>query len=179
MNVLDSMDLESLIQRAKNNDPTALEHLVLAHGELWIDEHLYSVGMTNPMIAERAKAQGLTRADKIIADSAEPKSIAEINATGGLHVRPTKKGADSVRAGLQILTRYPLRVTRRSVGLIKELKSYKWKEDRDGNQLNEPIDKFNHAIDALRYYALECLKEQRPTKYRATIGDTTNDKYSL
>lgn len=161
------------------NDPTAIVHAGLAHGFLYVDLEAYATDMDNPTIAQVLKDAGCTIYSTIIADSAEPKSIAEINATGGLHVKATKKGADSVRAGLQILTRYPIRVTRRSVGLIKELKSYKWKEDRDGNQLNEPIDKFNHAIDALRYYALECLKEQRPTKYRATIGDTTNDKYSL
>ena len=161
------------------NDPTAIVHAGLAHGCLYVDLEEYATGMDNPAIAHSLKDNGCNVYSVIIADSAEPKSISEINATGGLHVRATKKGADSIRAGLQILTRYPIRVTRRSVGLHKEFRSYKWKEDRNGNQLNEPVDAYNHAIDALRYYALECLKEQKPVKYRARHGDTLRDKYSV
>lgn len=153
------------------NDPTAIVHAGMNGGYLYVDCELYETAIDNPTIAHVLKAGGCNIYSTIIADSAEPKSIAEINSAGGLHVRPATKGADSIRAGLQILTRYPLRITRRSVGLAKELKSYKWKQDRNGDQLNEPIDKYNHAIDALRYYALECLKEAKPVKYRAHVSE--------
>ena len=139
------------------NDPTALVHLVLAHGEIWLDEILYSVGMTNPMIAERAKAAGLTRADNIVADSAEPKSIAELRSMG-LSVEACVKGADSVINGIDIMSRYTINVTQRSTGLRKELLNYKWKVTKDGITTNEPVDCFNHAIDAARYGALKILK---------------------
>jgi phage terminase large subunit len=139
------------------NDPTALIHLILAHGELWMDELLYNTGMTNPMIAERAKAQGLSRADVIIADSAEPKSIRELNNLG-LYVEACVKGADSIKNGIDILQRYTLNVTRRSTGLRKEFLNYKWKVTKDGITTNEPVDCFNHAIDAVRYGALARLK---------------------
>ena len=86
----------------------------------------------------------------IVADSAEPKSIDEIHGYG-LNIHPARKGADSVRAGIQFLHAHPLLVTSRSTNLIKELRNYKWKEDKNGKQLNEPVDTFNHAIDALRY----------------------------
>ena len=151
------------------NDPTAIVRAGLAHGYLYADLEAYDTGLDNPTIARHLRAQGCNIYSPIVADSAEPKSIAEINAFG-LHVRPTTKGADSIRNGLQILTRYPLRVTRRSKGLIRELKAYKWKQGRDGEQLNEPVDAFNHAIDALRYYALSFLAEKRPTHYRAGRG---------
>ena len=139
------------------NDPTALVHLVLAHGELWLDELIYTTGMTNPMIAERAKALGLTRADTIIADSAEPKSIRELNNLG-LNVEACVKGADSVINGIDIMKRYVLNVTRRSGGTRKELQNYKWRVTKDGVTTNEPVDCFNHAIDAARYGALARLK---------------------
>lgn len=139
------------------NDPTALIHLVLAHGELWMDELLYATGMTNPMIAERAKAQGLTRQDTIIADSAEPKSIRELNSMG-LMVEACVKGADSIKNGIDILQRYTINVTRQSTGLRKELLNYKWRVTKDGITTNEPVDCFNHAIDAVRYGALARLK---------------------
>lgn len=139
------------------NDPTTLQHLILAHGEIWTDELLYSTGMTNPMIAERAKAAGITRNDVIIADSAEPKSNAELR-NMGLNVQACVKGADSIINGIDILKRYTWNVTRNSTGLRKELLNYKWLVTKDGVTTNKPVDCFNHAIDAIRYGALQRLK---------------------
>ena len=137
-------------------DPTALVHLVLAHGEIWTDEVIYRTGMTNPDIAQAMKEAGLTGRDEIVADSAEPKSIAELNRMG-YFIKPCKKGADSISNGIDILKRYTWNVTRRSAGLRKELLAYKWKTDRNGDMTNQPIDAFNHAIDAVRYAASETL----------------------
>lgn len=150
------------------NDPTALVHCVIAHGELWTDLEIYDVGLTNPMIAEKAREAGITKANQIIADSAEPKSIEELR-NAGLWVIPTVKGKDSIMVGIDILHRYKWNVTRRSVGLIEELQSYKWKKDRDGKKTNIPIDKYNHAIDATRYFALMRLNVKRLGGAKARI----------
>lgn len=150
------------------NDPTALVHCIIAHGELWTDLEIYETGLTNPMIAENAKEAGLTKADQIIADSAEPKSIAELR-NAGLWVIPTVKGGDSITVGIDILHRYKWNVTRRSIGMIEELQSYKWKRDRDGKKTNTPVDKFNHAIDATRYFALMRLNVRRAGGAKARI----------
>lgn len=150
------------------NDPTALVHCVIAHGELWTDLEIYETGLTNPMIAEKTKEAGITKADQIIADSAEPKSITELR-NAGLWVIPTVKGKDSIMVGIDILHRYKWNVTRRSVGLIEELQSYKWKKDRDGKKTNIPIDKYNHAIDATRYFALMRLNVKRLGGAKARI----------
>lgn len=139
------------------NDPTALLHVVQAHGELWVDELLYATDMTNPDIAEVIKGAGVRAIDDVIADCAEPKSIKELQNLGVRGVKPCVKGADSIKNGIDILKRYTLNVTRRSTGLRKELLAYKWKTDRDGNTTSQPIDSFNHAIDALRYVALDKL----------------------
>lgn len=137
-------------------DPTALVHLVLSHGEIWTDELIYQTGLTNPDIARLMKEAGLTGRDEVIADSAEPKSIAELNRMG-YFIKACKKGADSISNGIDILKRYTWNVTRRSAGLRKELLAYKWKTDRNGDMTNQPIDAFNHAIDAVRYAASETL----------------------
>lgn len=150
------------------NDPTALVHCIIAHGELWTDLEIYETGLTNPMIAENAKEAGLTKADQIIADSAEPKSIAELR-NAGLWVIPTVKGGDSITVGIDILHRYKWNVTRRSIGMIEELQSYKWKKDRDGKKTNTPVDKFNHAIDATRYFALMRLNVRRVGGAKARV----------
>lgn len=148
------------------NDPTALVKVVLAHGELYVDLLIYDTGLTNPKIAEKAKAEGVTRKTQIIADSAEPKSIAELNNLG-LWVVPTLKGKDSILLGIDILQRYKINVTRRSTALIEELQSYKWEENKDGKKTNKPIDDFNHAIDALRYFAIMKLNVKRRSSPKA------------
>lgn len=150
------------------NDPSALEHVVLAHGEIWTDEVLYDTGYTNPMLARAMREAGLTRKDMVIADSAEPKSIAELKAEG-LWVVPSVKGKDSINVGIDILRRYKWHVTRRSVGLIENLKAYKWAKDRDGNKTNKPEDDNNHGIDAVRYVALNRLNIQRRGTAKATV----------
>ncbi len=145
------------------NDPSALEHVVQAHGDLWIDEDIYSTGLTNPDIASRAHGAGIGGEDQIIADCAEPKSIAELRAHG-LWVTPSPKGQDSIVSGLDILKRYRLHVTRRSAGIIANLRSYQWGKDRDGNMTNKPEDKNNHGIDAIRYVALAKLPQHREVR---------------
>lgn len=148
------------------NDPTALVKVVLAHGELYVDLLIYETGLTNPKIAEKAKAEGVTRKTQIVADSAEPKSIAELNNLG-LWVVPALKGKDSILLGIDILQRYKINVTRRSTALIEELQSYKWEENKDGKKTNKPIDDFNHAIDALRYFAIMKLNVRRRSSPKA------------
>ena len=145
------------------NDPSALEHVVEAHGDLWVDELLYSTGLTNPDIAQRAKGEGLTSQDNIIADCAEPKSIRELQAQG-LWVSASPKGADSIVSGLDILRRYKIHFTRRSQGIIQNARSYRWAKDRDGNATNKPEDRNNHGIDAIRYVALARLAQRREAR---------------
>lgn len=138
-------------------DPTAIVAVYLNDGKLWIDELCYKRGMTNDKIADFLRGrQGLT-----IADSAEMKSITEIYNYGIRTIEPAKKGADSVRNGIDVMRRYELMVTKTSLNLIYELRNYKWKENKiTGELTGEPVDKFNHCIDAARYVALNRLAER-------------------
>lgn len=150
------------------NDPTTLVDLRLAHGEIWVDLLMYETGMTNPDIAEECKAQGFTRRHQIIADCAEPKSIAELVALG-INVIPSVKGKDSIINGIDILRRYKIHITRRSQPLVEEFKQYKWKTLKTGEATNEPIEKWNHGIDAMRYVASMRLRAARSGTARATV----------
>lgn len=151
-----------------NCDPTAIETMCLAHGDLWVDELCYQTGLTNPDICRVLRDAHLTRNDLIIADSAEPKSIAEIRA-GGFNVQPCAKGADSILNGIDLLRRYKIHITRRSVGVRGEVLKYKWQVDRDGNTLNKPIGLFDHAMDAIRYVAMARLPMRATGRARAHI----------
>lgn len=142
------------------NDPTTAIDVYLSGGELYLDELLYEYALTNPQIKDELIKRGHNPTTEIIADSAEPKSIAELNILG-LRVMGAPKGPDSVDAGIQILKRYPLNITYRSTNLRREQRAYKWDTDKDGKQLNKPIDAFNHGWDAVRYLALRKLKLRR------------------
>jgi phage terminase large subunit len=137
------------------NDPTALVEVVYQEGKLWVKELLYETGLTNADIARRC---GLQRSDEIIADSAEPKSIEEIRRSG-FRIRPVTKGADSIRSGIDKLKSVQIMVHQDSVNVIRELRNYAWKRDYKTNQVtNQAEDDNNHALDALRYVAMEKLK---------------------
>lgn len=150
------------------NDPSALEHVVLAHGELWVDEEIYKVGLTNPEIARESREAGVTKSDMIVADCAEPKSIQEIH-NEGLYIIPSSKGKDSINNGIDILKRYRINITRRSKGIIGNMQAYKWIVDRDGKITNKPIDAFNHGIDAIRYVALKKFTIEHHGTARAKV----------
>jgi len=132
------------------NDPTAIVRTYTDGHGFAVDEICYASRLTNSDISKVLRDSGVHRSDVIICDSAEPKSIDEIHGHG-FNTHGARKGRDSVKNGIQFLHSRPLLITSRSVNLIKELRNYKWKEDKNGKQLNEPVDEFNHAIDAMRY----------------------------
>lgn len=142
------------------NDPTAATDLYRHDGLLYLDEVLYDHGLTNADIWNRLK----DKPRKIIADSAEPKSIEELRRMGA-SIEPAQKGKDSVNFGIQVLQRYDMRVTKKSVNLIKELRGYIWAKDKEGNTGKDPIDNFNHAIDGIRYVAMKKLSQNNVGKY--------------
>ena len=131
------------------NDPTTLIEIRYAHGDLYWKEHIYQTGLTNPEIASEVKRLGFHK-EKIVADSAEPKSIEEIK-RGGCYIIPAEKGRDSINQGIDAIKRYKCYIHSGSKNLIEEFSSYTWDKDRDGNPTNKPVDKFNHGIDAGRY----------------------------
>lgn len=147
------------------NDPTTLVSVYMQDGELWVDERLYRTNMTNNDIGNYLKSINFNRNDAIVADSAEPKSIRELQLQG-FNVQPASKGQDSIVASIDILKRYKINITQGSVNLIKELRSYKWETDRDGKHTGKPVDYLNHAIDALRYLALNKLTNRPQGKYK-------------
>lgn len=138
------------------NDPTARVQVVADHRKkiLWARQRTYRTHMQNRHIIEDLRDDGVTRRTEIYADCAEPKSIADIQ-EAGFNVIPCDKDApvrsDKLKFQLQWMQGWKLYVTKDSIDLIRELRNYVWAKDRDGNPLNEPIDRFNHLLDALRY----------------------------
>lgn len=143
-----------------SNDPTAMIGIYEYNGKIIADELIYSTSLLNSDIIR------LMKQDKrlpIWADSAEPKSIEEIR-RAGFNIKPVVKGADSINFGISVLQERNLLVTKQSTNLIKELRNYSWDTDKTGKRLNRPIDDYNHAIDALRYFAMMGLSIRKARK---------------
>ncbi len=132
------------------NSPSALVDVGFIGDNLYVRERIYEKGLTNPDICNRLDSLDVSSNDVICADSAEPKSIMEIS-QGGYKIIGSIKGPDSVKYGIQRVKQYQIKVFHESVNVIKELKVYKWAEDKDGNTLDKPVEFMNHAMDAMRY----------------------------
>ena len=150
------------------NDPTTLVEVWQWDDALYLNELVYDRGLTNQDIVTKLQEYEVDRYIEIIADSAEPKSIEEVR-RAGFNIKPATKGPDSVLNGIDILKRKRIHVTKQSVNLINELNKYKWVVDKNGNKLNKPIDSFNHALDAVRYVALNKLKANKSGVYNISI----------
>lgn len=145
-----------------STDVTAIVSVYRYDGEIYVRELCYQSGMTNQDIAQFLKSLQIQPNTLIVADCAEPKSIAEINKYG-FHLQPCTKGADSINFGIDTLQQYQLNVTEDSVNLIKELRNYTWETDKTGAKTGKPIDAYNHLIDALRYIGIRVLAKQHNT----------------
>lgn len=125
---------------------------------IYIFGELYETGLTNDLLSEEAKR--LCGNERIIGDSSEPKSIAEMQ-NHEVNIIGAKKGKDSITFGIDWLKQQNIIIDKKCVNHIKEFQQYQWKKDANGNAVSppKPIDKNNHLIDALRYAYEEDMQD--------------------
>lgn len=134
-----------------SNDPTALVRCVIDDDKLFSEELIYEKGMSNDAIAHRMDELGIKRNNaEIFADSADPKSIAEIHKYG-FNVKPCPKGADSAEFGHQKVRQYKQLWTKKSLNGIKEQRNFRYVEDLNGKLTSRTTHSFSHLMDARRY----------------------------
>lgn len=145
-------------------DPSAFVAALvdIKNKELYIYDEHYEKAMLNNEIANMLQRKGYGK-ETIIADSAEPKSIAELKRLGINRIRAAEKGRDSIKSGIQFIQQFKLYVHATCTNMMMELDSYCWKEDKTGMLLNEPEDAYNHLCDALRY-AMEQIRKPKELK---------------
>lgn len=133
------------------NDPSAFFcGLYDKHSRtLWVFDEFYEKGMSNRAIADKIKAMGYGK-ERIVCDSAEPKSIDELRSLG-IRAVSAKKGKDSVLNGIQFIQDLEIIVHPRCSAFLTEISNYGWDKDRFGKTLNRPADGFDHLMDAMRY----------------------------
>lgn len=133
------------------NDPTAFIALLVdkANYEIYIFDEIYKTAMTNKDIYAEINYKGYSK-ERIIADSAEPKSIEELKRLGLKRIKGARKGKDSILFGIQKLQDYKFYIHPRCENFTVEVNNYVW-DNKDGKVMNKPIDEYNHLMDALRY----------------------------
>lgn len=129
-----------------SSDPTAMVKVHKRGKRLWAEQILYYRGLTNSDISDLMLSAGVDKSAVIIADAAEPKSIEELRRLGWRNIRPAAKGPDSIRAGIQKIRGYEVKVNPTSSDLIEEYYQYAYRSGTD-----QPIDAYNHLMDAFRY----------------------------
>lgn len=136
---------------------------------IYITGEYNKVGMTNDVIAETIINLGLSK-ERIIADSAEPKSIEELRRLGLKRIKPSVKGPDSVMNGIDKMQRCEIIIDERCKNTIEEFENYTWEKDRKTNEyINRPVDSYNHHIDSIRY-GIQSVIGKKSREYNSVIG---------
>ena len=153
------------------NDPAAFFCGILdqEQKEIYVFDEIYQKGMQNTAIYSNIEKLGFKK-EIIVADSAEPKSIDHLKGLGLYRIKASKKGKDSINAGIQFIQDFKIFIHPRCVNFLTEISNYAWDKDKFGKAVNKPIDDFNHLMDAMRY-ALE--------DYMRNSGIRTIDRNSL
>ena len=127
---------------------------------VYIFDEIYKTGMLNDEAIEVLRARNIGR-EKITADSAEPKSIAEFQ-RAGFNIQGAEKGKDSVRYGIKWLQKLQSIVIDpiRCPNAWREFSLYEFEKNKNGEFKSDYPDKDNHEIDSLRY-SLESEMEKR------------------
>lgn len=174
-NIIDFVPHEAkLVRRGLDfgfsNDPTAIVDTYKYNGGFIFDERLYQKGMHNKPIADfllNLEDPQMT----VFGDSSEPKSIDEIH-MHGVNILGVNKGKGSIKRGIDYLQDQRVSMTKRSTNLIKEYRMYMFEQDKEGKYINDPIDLWNHALDAARYSV-----ETYSRDYNTKAGIVTSQPY--
>ena len=131
------------------NSPTVLIRLVIIQDSIYVQEEIYQTGLSNQTLIQMIRHKGINR-ELIIADSEDPKSISEL-ADSGLNVKGSIKFPGYVNKAIELLQSKKIYVTKSSVNVIRELRSYTWLYDRKTNKyINTPVKDQDHALDAIK-----------------------------
>lgn len=141
------------------NDPAAFfcGLVDLQEKELYVFNEIYGLHMHNTDIYREIEKLGF-RKELIIADCAEAKSIEHLRGLGLSRIKASRKGRDSVNAGIQFIQDFKIIIHPRCVNFLTEVSNYCWDKDKFGKAINKPVDDFNHLMDAMRYALEEYMK---------------------
>lgn len=135
-----------------SNDPFAFVRCAIENDFLYICREIYQKSLLNKDSAPKVK--DIVNEEIVFCDSAEPKSVADFRQYG-INALSAKKGAGSIESGIKFLQSFKkIYIHPNCPNIYDEFCNYQWKVDKNGDAMPQPVDAFNHGIDAIRY-ALE------------------------
>ncbi|MCD4761251.1 PBSX family phage terminase large subunit [bacterium] len=129
------------------NNPASLTWIGNRDDEMYLEEIIYQTHLTNPELIELMSERGVNKRLPIYADSAEPKSIEDLF-NAGYNVLPATK---QVLDGIKSVKSHKLHIHHESSNVTKEIRTYKWRENKNGDLLDEPVKFNDHSMDGIRY----------------------------
>lgn len=117
---------------------------------IWVFDEMYQRGMQSEDIYNKIASMGYVK-ERIVSDSARPDTIDRLRTLGIRKIEGAKKGPDSVMAGVDYIQGFKIIIHPQCVNFLTEVSNYTWAEDKTGNKINQPIDDYNHLMDAMRY----------------------------
>jgi len=153
-----------------SNDPAAFFCGILdqEQKEIYVFDEIYQKRLQNTAIYRNIEKLGFKK-EIIVADSEEPKSIEHLRGLGLYRIKPSKKGKDSINAGIQFIQDFKIFIHPRCVNFLTEISNYSWDKDKFGKAVNKPIDDFNHLMDAMRYALEDYMRNNRMTTINKNI----------
>lgn len=153
-----------------SNDPAAFFCGIvdMEQKEIYVFDEIYEKRMQNTTIYTSIEKLGF-RKEIITADSEEPKSIEQLKGLGLIRIKASRKGKDSVNAGIQFIQDFKIYIHPRCANFITEISNYSWDKDKFGEATNKPIDEFNHLMDAMRYALEDYMRNNRMTTINKNI----------
>ena len=144
------------------NDPAAFFCGILdqEQKEIYVFDEIYQKRLQNTAIYRNIEKLGFKK-EIIVADSEEPKSIEHLRSLGLTRIKASKKGKDSINAGIQFIQDFKIFIHPRCVNFLTEISNYAWDKDKFGKAVNKPIDDFNHLMDAMRYALEDYMRNNR------------------
>lgn len=124
--------------------------------KIYVFDEWYKTGVTNKIIAQAIRDMGYG-GQRVVCDSAEPKSIAELR-DEGINAEPSRKGSDSVNHGIQLIQNYEIIIHPKCKEFHHEIDNYCWKLDKNGKPTDTPEHEFSHGMDSMRYGITKVLR---------------------
>jgi hypothetical protein len=134
--------------------------LDMLNRKIYVKQLIYKRAMGIDELGDQINRTIQTGRSKIIADSADPILIDHLRGKHRLNVHKADKGKDSISYGISVINEFELVVTSESKDIAMELSNYRYKEDADGNPLDEPIKEYDHSLDAMRYAVTSVISKK-------------------
>jgi phage terminase large subunit len=140
-------------------DPTTLIQVSVDKDrkQIYCKELLYKTGLTTSQIYDENNRY-CGAFNLIIADSAEPRLISELQSRG-LNIKGIKK--PTIIERIALVQDYELIIDPNSTNLVKELNNYVWHDSKS----QTPIDDYNHLLDALGYAVWDLIGKPNFGRY--------------